>query len=109
MLDPAATVAGDSVELLVDTLDRVAGRGKPDGTKRRIHVITSGPEKHFTLATGDAVGLEAFEPDDYAAELELPAEAFLRLVYGRLDPAHTPPIEARGVELDELRTVFPGF
>jgi hypothetical protein len=72
-------------------------------------VVTSNPEGHFTLETGDSVKLEAFEPDDYEAELELPAEALLRLVYGRLDPAHTPPLKTRGVDLDELRAVFPGF
>jgi uncharacterized protein (TIGR03083 family) len=109
MLDPTATVAPDAVDLLVDTLDRVAGRAKPDGQKRRIEVATSAPERHFTLETGDSVRLVAFEPDDYEAELRLPAEAFLRLLYGRLDPAHTPPLEARGVDLDELRAVFPGF
>jgi uncharacterized protein (TIGR03083 family) len=108
-LDPAATVAPDAVELLVDTLERTAGRAKADGTKRRIHVVTSSPERQLTLETGDSVKLVAFEPDDYEAELELPAEALLRLVYGRLDPAHTPPLEARGVDLDELRAVFPGF
>ena len=108
-LDPAATVAPDAVELLVETLERTAGRAKADGTKRRIHVVTSSPERQLTLETGDSVKLVAFEPDDYEAELELPAEALLRLVYGRLDPAHTPPLEARGVDLDELRAVFPGF
>jgi uncharacterized protein (TIGR03083 family) len=108
-LDPAATVAPDSVALIVGTLDRTAGRAKPDGTKRRLHVATTSPERHFTLETGDAVKLVAFEPDDYEAELQLPAESFLRLVYGRLDPAHTPPVEVRGVDLDELRAVFPGF
>jgi uncharacterized protein (TIGR03083 family) len=108
-LDPSATVAPDSVELLLGTLHRVAGRAKPDGKKRRLHVITTHPERHFTLEIGDAVKLVDFEPDDYDAELELPAEAFLRLVYGRLDPAHTPPVQARGVDLDELRSVFPGF
>ncbi len=108
-LDPSATVAPDSVELLVGTLHRVAGRAKPDGTKRRLHVVTTGPERQFTLETGDEVKLVDFEPDDYDAELQLPAEAFLRLVYGRLDSAHTPPVGARGVDLDELRAVFPGF
>ena len=39
----------------------------------------------------------------------MPAEAFVRLVYGRLDEAHTPPVESAGVELDELRPIFPGF
>ena len=45
------------------------------------------------------------EPD-----LELPAEALIRLVYGRLDPDHTPAgmVGAAG-HLDELRKVFPGF
>jgi len=108
-LDPAATVAPDAVELLVDGLEPVAGRGKADGAKRRLHVATSSPARHFTLETGDAVRLVASEPDDYEAELQLPAEAFLRLIYGRLDAAHTPPIEARGVTLDELRAVFVGI
>ncbi|HUC13489.1 MAG TPA: maleylpyruvate isomerase family mycothiol-dependent enzyme, partial [Acidimicrobiales bacterium] len=35
-LDPSATVAPDSVALLLGTLHRVAGRGKPDGKKRRL-------------------------------------------------------------------------
>jgi hypothetical protein len=39
----------------------------------------------------------------------MPAEAFIRLLYGRLDPAHTPPVESTGVDLDELRQLFPGF
>jgi Mycothiol maleylpyruvate isomerase N-terminal domain len=42
-------------------------------------------------------------------ELRLPAEAFVRLVYGRLGPHHTPPVEADGVDLDDLRSIFPGF
>jgi uncharacterized protein (TIGR03083 family) len=43
------------------------------------------------------------------AELRLPAEALIRLVYGRLDEAHTPPAETAGVELDDLRQIFRGF
>jgi len=42
-------------------------------------------------------------------ELRLPAEAFVRLVYGRLGPHHTPPVEADVIDLDELRQLFPGF
>jgi hypothetical protein len=45
--------------------------------------------------------------DPPAPDLELPAEAFVRLVYGRLDPAHTPPVSGTA-DLDELRSVFPG-
>jgi hypothetical protein len=41
--------------------------------------------------------------------LRLPAEAVVRLVYGRLDPAHTPPVGSQEVDLDDLRPIFPGF
>ncbi len=40
--------------------------------------------------------------------MTLPAEAFVRLVYGRLDAAHTPPVDTDGVSLDDLRAAFPG-
>jgi len=112
-LDPSATVAPEAVGLLIDTLGPIAGwSGKPDGTKRQVHVSVSDPQRHFTLATGEAVTLEpaaAGEREEPGPELRLPAEALIRLVYGRLDPDHTPPVEARGVELDELRPIFPGI
>jgi uncharacterized protein (TIGR03083 family) len=112
-LDPTATVAPDAVALLIDTLDQLVGRaGKADGKPRTVHVTTSDPERHFILESGDAVTLVA--ADDEAAEpglpeLRLPAEAFVRLVYGRLDADHTPSVESAGVKLDELRPLFPGF
>jgi uncharacterized protein (TIGR03083 family) len=112
-LDPSATVAPEAVGLLVDTLGQLAGwTGKPDGTKRQVHVSASDPQRHFTLGTGEAVTLEpsaAGDREEAGPELRLPAEALIRLVYGRLDPAHTPPVETRGVDLDELRRLFPGF
>jgi len=48
-------------------------------------------------------------PEPGGAELRLPAEALIRLIYGRLDEAHTPPAETAGVELDDLRQIFRGF
>ena len=40
----------------------------------------------------------------------MPAEALLRLVYGRLDPRHTPPYKATDdALLDRLRAIFKGF
>ncbi len=40
----------------------------------------------------------------------MPAEALLRLSYGRLDPEHTPAdVAADPADLDRLRKVFPGF
>jgi len=113
-LDPAATVAPDAVALLIDTLDQLAARsGKPDGTPRKVRVTTSDPEREFILETGEAVTLvpsgDEATPELGVSELRLPAEAFVRLIYGRLDPDHTPPAESTGIELDELRSVFPGF
>jgi uncharacterized protein (TIGR03083 family) len=109
-LDPAATLAPDAVGLLVDTLGQLAARaGKPGGTQRRLHVSTSSPVRHFTLETGEKVTLTPSEYTEGLPELALPAEALIRLVYGRLDPAHTPPVETRRADLDGLRQVFPGF
>jgi hypothetical protein len=113
-LDPAATVAPDAVALLIDTLDQLAARsGKPDGKPRKVRVSTTGPDRQFILETSEAVTLTPADdettPELGLSELRLPAEAFVRLVYGRMDEAHTPPTESAGVELDELRPIFPGF
>jgi hypothetical protein len=72
-------------------------------------VSTTDPERHFILETGEAVSLTESEGDEDLPELRLPAEAFVRLVSGRLGRAHTPPVEADGVDLDDLRQLFPGF
>lgn len=109
-LDPAAKLAPDAVDLLIDTLGQLVARaGKPGGVQRRLHVSTSSPVRHFTLETGETVTLAPSGYSEGLPELALPAEAFIRLVYGRLDPAHTPPVETTRVDLDELRQVFPGF
>jgi len=109
-LDPSATVAPDAVSLLIDTLGQLAGWvGKPDGRHRTLRIWTSDPERHFVLRTGTDVTMTAADGDDGPPDLRLPAEALIRLVYGRLDPAHTPPVEDGGVDLDELRQLFPGL
>jgi hypothetical protein len=57
-----------------------------------------------------AASLEVSPSDRVAApDLELPSEAFIRLVYGRLDPAHTPAVNGSPTLLDDLRAAFPGF
>lgn len=110
MLDQSARLHPAAVGLLVDTLDTMASRsGKPDGKKRRLHVTTTDPERRLTLETGEAVALSASLPEQASGELKLPAEALIRLVYGRLDRAHTPSVELEGTDLDELRRVFPGI
>jgi uncharacterized protein (TIGR03083 family) len=109
-LEPSATVEPDAVALIIDTLGQLtAWTGKPDGKPRRILISTSDPERHFVLETGEAVTLTETDGEEGLPELRLPAEAFIRLVYGRLGPHHTPPLEADGVDLDDLRQIFPGF
>jgi uncharacterized protein (TIGR03083 family) len=113
-LDPAATLAPDAVALLIDIVDQVAGRSaKPDGQQRTVRVSTTDPERQFILETGEEVTLTPSAGDATPglrlAELRLPAEALIRLVYGRLDEAHTPPAETAGVGLGELRQIFRGF
>jgi uncharacterized protein (TIGR03083 family) len=109
-LDPAATVDAVAVGQIVDGLGMLAGFvGKPIGAPARIHVHTTGPDRDLALDLGDAVSLTGWDGTPRPARLTLPAEAFVRLVYGRLDPAHTPPVQADGVRLEDLRAAFPGF
>jgi uncharacterized protein (TIGR03083 family) len=110
-LDPKALLAPDAVELLIDTLESLVARvGKPLDHQLVIGVETEEPARNFVL-TVDADGA-TLEPLDARSDadslLALPAEAFLRLVYGRLDPDHTPP-GADDPILEVLRPVFPGL
>ena len=108
-LDPAAEVAGDAVELLIDRLPALAARaGKPEADGRTVAIETVAPSRRFALTTGPDVVL-APDSGTEPADLRLPAESFLRLVYGRLDPDHTPAELADNAELASLRQLFTGF
>ena len=109
-LDPKAQLLPDAVDVLVDSLEPLVARaGKPLDNQLVVGIETEEPARNFVLtvdADGATLGpLDArFEADSLLA---LPAEAFIRLVYGRLDPEHTPP-GAEDPTLDVLRTVFLG-
>lgn len=108
-LDPTATLAPASAAAVVDNLQMVAGfTGRPTGETRSVTVTTTGPQRHVVVVLGpDAVSISGSDPVD-APDLVLPAEALVRLVYGRLDPDHTPPVDGPA-DLDVLRAVFPGM
>jgi uncharacterized protein (TIGR03083 family) len=109
-LDDAATVSPDAVALLVDTLGQLVARtGKPTDELRRVSIETTDPRRDFTLDIGDSVNLTEADHPTGSVELRLPAEALLRLVYGRLDPAHSQTVDTSAVDLDMLRGIFPGF
>jgi uncharacterized protein (TIGR03083 family) len=111
-LDPAVTVAPDAVALIIDRLGQVAARGgKPQGAEFRVRVGTTEPQRDLVVTVGESVSIDPAEADDsYDGAVDLPAEAFVRLVYGRLDPGHTPDHAESGARgLVDLRAVFPGF
>ena len=109
VFDDAARLPRDATALVVDNLALIARfSGRPDGQERTVAIRTIDPERDVSLRLSvDSVALTAGERGQ-SPELELPAEAFCRLVYGRLDPDHTPAFAGDTALLDALRAVFPG-
>ena len=113
-LDPHAVLPGDVVELLVDNLEQTAARASnaQEGVGP-VQIATTSPERRFQLELHPNVVLAPHPTDsetaDGDADLRIPAEALIRLVYGRLDPDHTPAGLAGDGRLDRLRFAFPGF
>lgn len=112
--DPGALVAPGSVALLVDNVPAfiVPRLGKAQPEPFRARITTTGPARDYLLTAADTVTMtdwpgEAAAPD---ASVAMPAEALLRLAYGRLDPGHTPAsVTADLAALDRLRAILPGF
>jgi uncharacterized protein (TIGR03083 family) len=111
--DPAAVVHPDSVALLTDNVPAfIAPRlGQPQGQELRYRIITTNPDRDYLLTVTDEVSMTDWPGGaETATEIRLPAEALLRLSYGRLDADHTPAdVQAGPADLDQLRKVFPGF
>ena len=107
-LQGAATLAADAVPLVVDNLGMIARfTARPVGEPRTIAIRTTDPSRDVTVTIG-ADGVEYAGSGSGEPDLVLPAEALCRLVYGRLDPDHTPAYTGDGEALDVLRRVFPG-
>jgi uncharacterized protein (TIGR03083 family) len=114
-LDPAATVSPDAVDLLIDNVPSfLAPRlGKVPADPFAVRIQTTGPQRDYLLATADTVIMTEYPEDGTdvpVGEITMPAEALLRLAYGRLDPAHTPAtVTGAPADLNQLRNIFPGF
>ncbi|MDG4826895.1 maleylpyruvate isomerase family mycothiol-dependent enzyme [Asanoa sp. WMMD1127] len=112
--DPAATVdAAAAPLLLAQTAYMFGWIAKPerlDGRTATLAVELTDQPESFGLALGPEIALTEV-PVSPDGTLRLPAEAWLRLVTGRLKPEHTtPPVKIDGpLTLDDLRRVFPGF
>jgi uncharacterized protein (TIGR03083 family) len=112
--DPAATVSPGAVALLIDNVPEfLAPRlGRPQQERFAARIRTTGPDRDYLLAAAEAVSMTDWpgEGDATASEISMPAEALLRLAYGRLDPEHTPAgVQADPADMDRLRKIFPGF
>jgi uncharacterized protein (TIGR03083 family) len=115
--DPAATVAPEAVDLLIDNVAQfLAPRlGKPQDEAFVARIRTTEPDRDYLLTAAEAVSMTDWPGAGGtgaagASEISMPAEALLRLSYGRLDPEHTPAqVRADPADLDRLRKIFPGF
>jgi uncharacterized protein (TIGR03083 family) len=108
-LDLSAVVAPDAVDLLIDTLPgTVAHAGQPADQARTLAIETVDPIRRFILVTGPKVVL-THDSGSEPADLIIPAEELVRLVYGRLDPEHSSAKLPGHEVIPELRQVFQGF
>ncbi|PZG37437.1 hypothetical protein C1I98_25435 [Spongiactinospora gelatinilytica] len=106
-LDP-----GTAGQLLHGEPDTIGWIGRPaEGVRAVIAVTTTEPASVFALRLLDRISVDFDVPDKPDGTLALPAEAWLRLVAGRLGPSHTPAnVAATGAaDLDRLRGIFPGY
>jgi uncharacterized protein (TIGR03083 family) len=110
--DPAATVDPDAVALLIDGVSEMVERvGKPAERPQAVAVTSHDPDRQFVLDTGGVSLVPSPASPSVDATLDLPTEAFLRLIYGRLDDAHVnaDAVHLTGITLDDLRGVFTGI
>ena len=113
--DEAASLAPEAIGPLLDgTADLLGWISKPErlnGKHTVIVVTTTEPDSVFALRLGDQVSVDRDVVQRPDGTLTLPAEAWLRLVAGRLAPRHTPSgVRTTGAaDLDLLRRVFPGY
>ncbi|MCU1393952.1 MAG: hypothetical protein JWM34_2380 [Ilumatobacteraceae bacterium] len=110
VFDPAATVSDQAAGIMLGSVPMIAGfAAKDDGVERRLVVVTSDPTHVFAVTTGaGTVKVVPHDEEGGGPVLALPAESFVRLVYGRLDADHLPAgVDAAAVA--DLRRVFPGF
>jgi uncharacterized protein (TIGR03083 family) len=101
-LNPDETLPPDATALVIDNLEMISRfASRSDGVERTISVRTTDPERRFAIVVGtERAPVTQVSDSNDGADIELSAEAFIRLVYGRLD--------ASGASPDQLRPLFPG-
>jgi uncharacterized protein (TIGR03083 family) len=110
--DPSARLFAPAVDLMIDELPARVGRfGKPQTRSWSLDVATTRPERDYVLRNGDEVSLEPGTAADADGDLRLPAEALIRLIYGRVDDRDGGDVvlQATEITLADLQAVFLGF
>jgi uncharacterized protein (TIGR03083 family) len=113
--DKHATLRPDATAVLLHgDYSLLAWIAKPDvldGRRLVVQVATTDPESVFALRLQVPISVDFDLPERPDGALALPAEAWLRLVAGRLGPRYTPDaVVAEGaVDLDLLRRIFAGY
>jgi uncharacterized protein (TIGR03083 family) len=113
--DDHATLPSEATaELLHGEPDMLGRISKPDQLEGRsavIEVTTTAPDSLFTLNLGERISTVLEAPKDPDGTLVLPAEAWLRLVAGRLAHDHTPRdvLLTGATDLDLFRRIFAGY
>ena len=112
--EPRATLSADAAGLIVDSLALLVHRvGRSKAGPIDVDVTTTDPARQFLLTvredTADLAAAPNSDEQSGRSKLQLSAEAFVRLVYGRLDPDHTPAaVIGHDGLLPLLRAAFPG-
>lgn len=108
-VDPTATLSDEVAGAIMDNLAMVIRfAGKAHGAVKEVSVRATRPSRDLTLVFADDAVTLKDAAHGAGVDFEIPAEAFVRLVYGRLDAAHTP-TGLRDLHLESLRVSFPGF
>ncbi len=108
-INPGAALAIPAAGLLLDQVHFVVSRSaKPSGEVRTIAVRTHEPTRDFNVVFEEDSVTLVDTVHDGPIDVELPAEAFVRLIYGRLD-AEIGLDDGSEVHLEHLRRAFPGI
>lgn len=107
--NPGATLANDAANAILDRAQLTVSRtGRPTGEVRLVTVRTGEPARDFTIAM-DVDSVNLIEEDlEGSPDVELTAEALVRLIYGRLDVDEGSPVTSSEI-VNFLRGVFPGL
>lgn len=113
-LDPAARVNAQAVPFLVGQVGMMFGwmakgaAALPSRVEAAVTLTDTGRTLGVSLGEGPSIGEAPASPD---ATLELPSEAWLRLVTGRLKAPYTPSsVTATGaLTVDQWLEIFPGY